>query len=121
MGRDRAPRRIHDRLVIRRAGRLLLHDAVRLHGEVAARLAHPAVAAAPAPSPRSSMSPLRSRPTRLRSFAPRSGGVEAGASQWDDMLVARILAPDQASLRLAVIAGLQSLRTCRNMPRVWSC
>ena len=46
---------------------------------------------------------------------------EAGASAWNGMLVARILAADAAVLRRAVIAALQVLRGGRPLPRVWLC
>ena len=46
---------------------------------------------------------------------------EAGVSAWDGMLLARILAPDGAALRAAVVAGLQAIRGGRMLPRVWLC
>jgi len=57
--------------------------------------------------------------------APTHGGsrglVEAGVSAWDGMLLARILAPDGATLRAAIVAGLQAIRGERMLPRVWLC
>ena len=47
--------------------------------------------------------------------------VEAGASAWNGMLIARILGPDSASVRRAVIAALAVLREDRPLPRVWLC
>jgi urease accessory protein len=47
--------------------------------------------------------------------------VEAGASTWNNMLVARMLAPDAAGLRRAVTAALSVLRAPRPLPRVWLC
>ena len=48
-------------------------------------------------------------------------GHEAGASAWDGLLVARVVAPDGACLRAAVVAGLAALRGGRPLPRVWLC
>lgn len=44
--------------------------------------------------------------------------IEAAASAWNDMLVARFLAPDAQPLRAALIAFLTAFRG-RDMPRVW--
>ncbi|PPQ34380.1 urease accessory protein UreD [Rhodopila globiformis] len=52
-------------------------------------------------------------------FAP--GSAEAGASAWNGMLVARILGPDGAPVRRAVVAVLAALRPSRPLPRVWLC
>ena len=37
------------------------------------------------------------------------------------MLIARILAPDAATLRTTLILGLAPLRDGRPLPRVWLC
>jgi urease accessory protein len=47
------------------------------------------------------------------------GPAEAGASVWKEMLVARILGGDGASVRRALIAALDVLRESRPLPRVW--
>jgi urease accessory protein len=49
------------------------------------------------------------------------GGVEAAASAWNGMLVARILGQDSAPVRAAVVAALNVLRDSRPLPRVWLC
>ena len=46
---------------------------------------------------------------------------EAGASAWDGLLVARIVAENGACLRRAAVAGLAVLRADRPLPRVWLC
>ncbi len=51
----------------------------------------------------------------------RAGAVEAAASAWNGMLVARILGPDSAAVRRSVIAALAILREDRPLPRVWLC
>lgn len=156
---------VRDVIRIRRGGRLVLHDAVRLEGAVAAQLARPAVAGGaravatlilvapdaeafldgvraaldaggqsvmPAPYATPSPNPLLRRggegsfapSPRLRGegrAAPAIATVEAGVSAWDGVLLARILAPDGAALRAAVVAGLQAIRGGRMLPRVWLC
>jgi urease accessory protein len=44
-----------------------------------------------------------------------------GASAWDGMLVARLLAENNASLRKSVAEVLDVLRGGRALPRVWMC
>jgi len=107
---------LRDVIELCRGGRLLLHDAVRLHGEVAAKLRRKAVADGAralatiiyvAPDPEVMLEPLR----RL--------GI--GASVWDGMLIARMLGATGAVLRGTVVDALQVLRGGRPLPRVWLC
>ena len=114
--------RIRETVTVRRAGRLLLHDAIRLDGEVAAMLARPAIGGGAAgvatilhvaPDAAAGLDALRA--------ALAAAPVEAGASAWDGMLVARVLARDGADLRAGVVAGLAALRGGRTLPRVWAC
>jgi urease accessory protein len=112
---------LHDRISLRRGGRLLLHDAVRLEGPVAPLLRRAATGGGAAavstlihagPEAAALLDPLRA------ALAP----FEAGASCWDGVLLARIVAPaGGASLRRAVVAGLNILRGGRTLPRVWLC
>jgi urease accessory protein len=46
---------------------------------------------------------------------------DCGASAWNGMLIARILAADSASARRAIVAALSVLRDGRPLPRVWLC
>jgi urease accessory protein len=124
MGEQVARGRVRDVIRVRRAGRLLLHDAVRLDGPIAAHLARPAVARGAravatlihvAPDAAASLATLRA------ALAGAEAMAEAGASAWDGMLLARILAPDGAALRALVVAALQSIRGERRLPRVWMC
>ena len=49
-------------------------------------------------------------------------GTEAGASAWNGMLIARILAPDSAALRTSVDRRAGTCcGTTRPLPRVWLC
>lgn len=113
---------LRDGIRIRRDGRWLLHKSVRLDGEVDAALRRPAIAGGAramatlvhvAPDAETGLDDVRS------AFA--DADVEAGASSWNGMLVARILARDAAVLRRVVVATLSVLRACRPLPRVWLC
>ena len=176
---------VRDAIRVRRDGRLVVHDAIRLDGVVAAHLLRPAVAGGAravatlihvAPDAEESLNVVRSamiataedanpfssfprkresmcrmdarfrghdenesdeRAIGIRRGHEQSGNLatakswgghddtgirwEAGVSAWDGMLLARILAPDGASLRAAVVAGLRAIRGERMLPRVWLC
>lgn len=109
-----------DLVQVRHGGRLVLHDATRLDGPVQAVLdrrasGNSARAVATlvlcAPGAAALLQPLRD------ALAP----WDAGASAWDGLLVGRVVAPDGACLRRAVVAGLAALRAGRPLPRVWLC
>ncbi|MGI4950670.1 MAG: urease accessory protein UreD [Janthinobacterium lividum] len=115
---------LHDRITLRRGGALLLHDAIRLDGPVAPLLRRAAIGGGggavatlihAGPGAAGLLDPLRA------ALAP----FEAGASCWDGVLLARIVAPAGgaagSSLRRAVVAGLNILRGGRTLPRVWLC
>ncbi len=122
MGEQVIAARIADTIRIRRAGRLILHDAIRLNGPVAEVLARPATAAgAIAVATLVHLAPdAESRLESLRA-AWNTATAETGASAWDGMLVGRIVARDGADLRAAIVAGLRVLRAGRPLPRVWQC
>jgi urease accessory protein len=107
---------LHDVIEVRRGGRLLLRDAVRLDGEVAGKLQRKAIADGAravatvicvTPEVDTLLEPLRS--------------LHIGVSAWDGMLVARMLGSTGAALRSTVIEALQMLRGGRSLPRVWLC
>ena len=111
---------LRDVIRLRRGGRLILHDAVRLAGDIARLLARPAIGAgAGAVATLVYVAPdAEERVTALRTAL---DGAEAGASAWDGMLLARLLAPDAAGLRRMVTGALAVLRGARNLPRIWRC
>ncbi len=122
MGETVATARLSDRINVHRAGKLILHEAIRIDGAVANLLARPAVAAGAvavatliyvAPDAAARLGGLRA--------AWDDTDAECGASAWNGMLVGRIVAADGASLRQTVIAGLAALRDGRALPRVWNC
>jgi urease accessory protein len=109
---------LRDVIEVRRGGRLLLHDAIRLDGEVAATLQRSAIA----DGARAVATVVHVAPdaeTALDSV--RAASPKCNASAWDGMLIVRMLAADSASLRSAVIAVLAVLREGRPLPRVWLC
>lgn len=120
---------LRDGIRIRRGGRLIWQDTTRLDGAVAETLARPAVAAgARAMATLVHVAPdAGARLDAVRGSWPGHGekrdatAVEMGASAWDGMLIARILAPDAAALRRTVIAALAVLRDGRPLPRLWNC
>jgi urease accessory protein len=120
MGETVRQGRLRDLIQVRRGGDLLLHDAIRMDGAMAALLGRSAIAAGAhvlatlvhvAPDAEAGLDPVR---TAL-------GSAEAGASAWNGMLVARVLGQDSASVRRTVVAMLGVLRESRPLPRVWLC
>lgn len=105
-----------------RGGRLVLAEALRLEGDIAARLDRPAIAAGAgalatlvlaAPDAEARLDEARAR---LKGAA--GATCEAGVSAWNGLLVARFLAPDVAGLRRAAVPLIEGLRGAA-MPRVW--
>jgi urease accessory protein len=122
MGETVHTARLRDLIRVRRAGRLLLHDAIRLDGDVAGVLDRPASAGGGravatlvhvAPDAEAQLDALRE--------AWADVPAQAAASAWNGMLLGRIVAQNGACLRKAVVAGLQVLRAGRPLPRVWMC
>ena len=118
MGERVVTARLRDRLSVRRGEELLLHDAIRLEGEVDSLLEQPALGggARAVATLVYVASDAESRLEALREAAPA-----CGASAWNGMLVARVLAADGAAARATVLAALAVLRGGRALPRVWAC
>ncbi len=119
---------LRDLFRVHRGDELLLHDAIRINGNIDAELAHAAVGAGAkvvativyvASDTTEKLAALRA--SAAGTGMDRPGAVEAAASAWNGMLVARILGPDSASVRRSVIAALVILREDRPLPRVWLC
>lgn len=126
-GRSAMGERVHrawlrDLIRVRRGGRLLLHDAVRLDGAVHDILQRRAVAGG-ACAVATVVHVAGDAADHLESVRSAVGQTDAecGVSAWDGMLVARILAAGAAQLRRAIIAVLHVLRDARPLPRVWLC
>ncbi len=110
---------LRDRITVRRAGRLIYHDAVRLDGDMAGALDRAAVGGG-ARAMATIVHVAPDAPGRLDALRAALAGMEAGASSWDGMIVARVLARDGAALRSATVAALSVLRDGRTLPRSWS-
>jgi urease accessory protein len=109
---------LRDVIQVCRGGCLLLHDAIRLDGAVAAALQRPAIAGgARAVATLVHVAPdAEAALDRVRAASPH-----CGVSAWDGMLIARMIAADGASLRKITVAVLNVLRAGRPLPRVWNC
>jgi len=113
---------LRDRWRVRRAGRLVFADELRLEGGIAEALARPAVAA----GGRALATLLLVAPDAqaclgaARAALGKHGGVAGGASAFDGRLVARMVAPDGQDLRRALVALLAALRGGAALPRVWT-
>lgn len=109
-----------DRLRIRRAGRLVWQDAVRLSGDADALMQRPAIGGGAgavagvlfaAPEAKARLETLR------KVVAPAD--YKAGVTCRDGVLFARLLARDGAELRERIAAVLAVLRTAPGLPRNW--
>jgi urease accessory protein len=119
MGETLTQCRLSDRIRITRGADLLLHDAIRLHGD-ASPLTRPALArGAGAVATLIHVAPTAE--SHLADLREAWKDTQAGVSAWNGLLLARILAPDAATLRHAVTTGLAILRDGRPLPRVWLC
>ena len=118
MGEVVASGRVRDRWRIRRGGRLLHAEAMRLEGEIATRLAQGAVANGAVAIATILIVPAdESAAAGVRALAPRLRG-EAAASAWKGMMTARLCAKDGAALRHDLVAILSALGGLR-LPRLW--
>ncbi len=107
-----------DRWRLRRDGRLVHAEAMRLDGEVSARLAQGAVAKGGtavatvlvAPGEQATADNVRALGDQLRG--------EVGASAWNGLAVVRLCAADGQALRHDLIAVLGALRGTA-LPRLW--
>ena len=113
---------LRDGIRIRRGGRWLWHETVRLDGAVDVALRRPAIAGG-ARALATLVHVARDAAAALDDVrgALADPAIEAGASAWGGMLVVRILAGTAAALRRMVIGVLAVLRASRPLPRVWLC
>ena len=111
---------LSDTIRLRRAGRLIWHDAIRFTGNPSEALAQAAIGRG-AIALASLLYAAPDAESRLPELRAALAPFEAGVSLLDGLLTARILAPEGATLRAAVLAGLATLRDGRAMPRVWGC
>jgi urease accessory protein len=109
---------LSDRWRIRREGRLVFADDLRLDGPVAELAAKAPVLA----GARAFASLLLVAEDAARFLAPLRAalGPLGGASAFDGKLFARVTAPDGFALRRALLPALTVLRDGAPLPRVWS-
>lgn len=124
MGERLRAGRLRDLIRVRRDGELLLHDAIWLDGDVDAMMQRLAIGKhAQALATMVYVTPdaeAKLAAVRLAlDMAPAS--IEAAASAWNGMLIARIVGADSAAVRRAMIGALDALRASRPLPRVWLC
>jgi urease accessory protein len=110
--------RLSDRWRIRRQGRIVHAEAMRFDGEIAAKLAQPAVGkGALAVATLLIMPGDEMTAAGVRALSPRFRG-EASASAWKGMMAARLCAKDGAALRHDLVAILSAVRGV-SLPRLW--
>jgi urease accessory protein len=107
-----------DRWRLRRGGRLVFAETVRLDGEIGEKLARAAVARGGVAIGTALIVPGdQALVDRIREVSEWFGG-EVGISVWNGIAMARFLAQDAASLRADMIAVLG--RACgSSLPRLW--
>ena len=120
MGERVLSARLRDLIQVRRCGELLLHDAIRLNGDIDASMRRAAVGGG-ASVVATMVYVAPDAGEKLDAVRAALEPAEAGASVWNGMLVVRILGADSASVRGTVIAALGVLRESRPLPRVWLC
>ena len=107
-----------DRWRLRRGGRLVFAETVRLDGDIGAKLARPAVAKGGAAIATALFVPGdEALLERVRESAESFGG-EVGISTWNGFAMARFCAQDAARLRADMITVL-GRATPSPMPRLW--
>jgi urease accessory protein len=104
-----------DRWRVRRQGRLIFADGVRLDGAVAAKLAAPAVAAGGIAVATILIAPAGE--VQLAAVRGLDCTGEIGISAWNGIAVARLVARDGLALRHDLIAVLAALG--QRLPRLW--
>jgi urease accessory protein len=117
MGEAMAQGFFADRWRVRRAGKLIFADGVRLDGDVSARLAAPAAAAGGIAIASVLVAPSDDgKLAAVRALADQFVG-EVGISTWNGIAVARLCAKDGARLRHDLITILAALG--QPVPRLW--
>jgi urease accessory protein len=112
---------LRDCVRFRRDGRLVFQDMTRLEGEIAAQLLRCAVAGgASAVAGLISAGPsAEQKLDTLRAVLYAAPGIVCGASAFENIIFARLLALDGASLRRCLPPALEVCRGNAKLPRVW--
>ena len=108
---------LFDRWRVRRAGKLIYAETVRLDGAIAARLAEPAVAKGGVAVATVLIVPGDDATVAaVRACADQYAG-EVGASAWNGIAAVRLCARDGAALRRDLV---RVMTTLRDLPRIWT-
>ena len=119
MGETRISGLLADRWRIRRDGRLIFADDLRLDGDIAALLDRPACGAgARATALMIHVAPDAERLLELARAALSTATCLHGASAWNGLLAVRLLSPSPEAVRAAIVP-LMSLLRGGPAPRVW--
>lgn len=117
MGEAVEEARVVDRWRVRRAGKLVFADTLRLDGAVARKLRERAVARGGAAVATVLIAPgADDMAAAVRALQDRFAG-EVGISAWSGIALARFCAPDSAALRHDLMAVLMALGVA--LPRLW--
>jgi urease accessory protein len=100
---------------VRRGGRLVFAENVRLEGAIVEKLARPAAAGGAIALANVLIAPVDE--TMLTAVRALAFAGEAGISAWNGLAVARLVAHDGAALRRDLVAVLAALG--QSVPRLW--
>lgn len=106
-----------DRWRVRRAGRLIYAETVRLDGAIAARLAEPAVAKGGIAVATVLVVPGDDAVVAAVRCLQEQFSGEVGASAWNGIAVVRLCAADDAALRRDLVHVMTAVRG--SLPRLW--
>lgn len=111
---------VRDSWRIRRGGKLIFAEELRLDGAIGSLLDRGAIGkGARATAVLLHVAPgVADKLETVRAALAAFGGGDHGASTWNDMLVVRLASASPAELRAAIVAALVPLRG-RALPRVW--
>ena len=107
-----------DRWRVRRGGRLILAETVRLDGDIGAKLARPAIGRGAVAVATALIVPGDEALVASIREISASFGTEVGISAWNGFAMARFCAQDAARLRTDVMAVL-SRASGEGLPRLW--
>jgi len=107
---------LNDKITLNIGGQLVFQDMTRLHGDIAAQLARKAVADG-AMAVASLIYAAPDAQARLPALRAALSGHHAGASFFEGIIFARVLAASANSLRKCLAAALRSCGVI--LPRVW--
>ena len=117
MGETLSHGALHDRWRIRRDGRLAFAEDFRVSGDVAARLADPAMLSGD--TAMATVLYAAPAPERLLEAVRASIGAAGGASAWQGKLLIRLVAVSGLALRQRLEPLLSILLAGRPLPKVW--